>query len=230
VSQSSLSAAPARPAGVPATIAAFDVDGTLTWTDSFVLFLRFVAGDAAFAARMAALSPAFLAHKAGLVSRDAVKGRVVAAFFAGMAVERHQDWCARFSEIAYPLIARGDGLQRLAAHQGAGDAVFLVSASLTGYLEPWARALGCDGVLATRMGVAGDRLTGGLAGPNCWGPEKLARIKAAAPGARLVAAYGDSRGDREMLAGADMGAHRTFHDKPHDAAERVRAILSKRAG
>jgi phosphatidylglycerophosphatase C len=209
-------------------VAAFDVDGTLTWTDSFVLFLRFVAGDLGFAAGMAGLAPVLAAHTLGVVSRHQAKEAVVRRFLGGMDAGRYRDLCAHFGEAAYPLIARADGLQRLEAHRGVGDTVALVSASLADYLKVWSNQIGGPDVLATEVEVAGGRLTGALAGQNCWGPEKLARVRTRWPTARLVAAYGDSRGDREMLAAADRPGYRLFHDRPQDAGERIRSILSGR--
>jgi phosphatidylglycerophosphatase C len=55
--------------------------------------------------------------------------------------------------------------------------------------------------------------TGRLAGLNCWGPEKVRRlIEYAGPKENyLLYAYGDSRGDREMLNLADNPFYREFH-------------------
>ena len=65
-------------------------------------------------------------------------------------------------------------------------------------------------MLATRLAVGADgRLTGELDGANCRGPEKVRRLHEwldTAHGGRSaveVVAYGDSPGDREMLADAD---------------------------
>src|SRR5207247_1629419 len=67
---------------------------------------------------------------------------------------------------------------------------------------PIGRRLGFDAVLATRLEVDGAGvLTGQLAGANCRGPEKVARLRAWRGDTLVVAyAYGDSAGDREMLA------------------------------
>ena len=53
------------------------------------------------------------------------------------------------------------------------------------------------------------RLTGRMAGPNCRGPEKVARLEewlaARCDGEPAhVFAYGDSAGDRDLLARADV--------------------------
>ena len=57
-------------------------------------------------------------------------------------------------------------------------------------------------MLATRLEVdEAGLLTGRLAGANCRGPEKVARLRAWRGDTLVVAyAYGDSAGDREMLA------------------------------
>jgi phosphatidylglycerophosphatase C len=59
------------------------------------------------------------------------------------------------------------------------------------------------------------RITGALDGPNCRGPEKVVRLQAAfGQDVRLAAAYGDTAGDREMLAIAETRGYRVFRAKP----------------
>ena len=92
----------------------------------------------------------------------------------------------------------------------AGDTVVLVSASFEVYLRPLAELLGADDVLAVRLRGRPRRcFTGRLDGANCRGPEKVVRLHewldrhAGGRAAVHLTAYGDSAGDREMLADAD---------------------------
>jgi phosphatidylglycerophosphatase C len=101
-------------------------------------------------------------------------------------------------------------VQSLHGHADAGHTVLLVSASFEVYLRPLAELLGAHDVLAVRLEVGDDGiLTGRLEGPNCRGPEKVVRLHdwldrhAGGRGAVHLTAYGDSRGDRELLADAD---------------------------
>ena len=68
-------------------------------------------------------------------------------------------------------------------------------------------------VLGTKVEVdAAGCLTGRFATPNCYGPEKVRRIEAVWPHREQydVSAFGDSRGDKEMLAYADQGYFKPF--------------------
>jgi HAD superfamily hydrolase (TIGR01490 family) len=197
-------------------VAAFDVDGTLTWADSYLLFLRFVAGRLGFVVKMVQLVPTFLAYRLGALPRSAVKEKTLSVFLAGMAAEDYLARCRLFAQIIYPIIGRADGLARLKAHQGVRDQVALVSASLRDYLAVWADDLGVDHVLASEVEIVNGRLTGRLLGENCWGPGKLAAIRSTFQDAPLVAAYGDTRGDKEMLAAAQNPGFRIFEEIPRD--------------
>jgi phosphatidylglycerophosphatase C len=76
--------------------------------------------------------------------------------------------------------------------------------------------LGADALLGTELVFdAEDRVSGGFAGPNCRGAEKVRRLQAAyGPDIRLAAAYGDTSGDTEMLEIADEQGFRVFTGKP----------------
>jgi phosphatidylglycerophosphatase C len=77
----------------------------------------------------------------------------------------------------------------------------LVSASLEIYLLPWAKTIGLDQVIGTRLAVQNGLLTGRIIGQNCYGAEKVKRLQAVLGDLSqyCIYAYGDSRGDRELL-------------------------------
>lgn len=195
-------------------IAAFDVDGTLTWTDSFMLFLRFTSGRSGFAYRLVGLLPTFLRYLLRLQSRDETKNQLMTAFLKGMSLKRYEKWCVDFAACAYPLIVRPDAIARLNNHLGVRDEVVLVSASLEDYLQPFAHAIGANGVVATQVEVFEGVLTGRMKGPNCRCAQKVSRLQARFETARVVAAYGDSAGDKELLQAAEVPGYRVFNEAP----------------
>jgi len=85
----------------------------------------------------------------------------------------------------------------------------IVSASYESYVRVVAGALGDIAVVATRLEADEGRCTGRLDGANCRGPEKVRRLHAWLEAEGLARdeitlyAYGDSSGDRELLAWSD---------------------------
>jgi phosphatidylglycerophosphatase C len=142
--------------------------------------------------------------------RDALKEASAMAAFGGRPLEVVEIEATLFAQSVFETGLRGDVVDSLRAHQSRGDTVVLVSASFEVYLRPLAQLLGADDVLAARLEVDSDGvLTGRLAGANCRGPEKVRRLhgwldeRAGGRAAVHVTAYGDSKGDRELLADAD---------------------------
>ena len=82
----------------------------------------------------------------------------------------------------------------------------MVSASVEEWVAPWCLNLGVDKVLTTKVEVKEGRLTGRLLSKNCYGQEKVNRLLEVEPerNSYILHAYGDSRGDKEMLAFADF--------------------------
>lgn len=202
------------------TVAAFDFDGTLSSRDNFLRFVRLAAGTATTARALAAAVPTAIASRRDPAQRDVAKAVVLRATMRGRPATAVRDLGARFARTVVADHLHPEIAERLEEHRRAGHELVIVSASLTCYLEPAAAALGVPTVLATDLAVGPDgRLTGELAGPNVRGPEKAARLDAWLAGAPArVWAYGDSTGDRELLARAD---HPCLVDRrgrlPHDA-------------
>ena len=193
---------PTTPAG-GSVVAAFDVDGTLTRADCVRPFLERLAGRRALASvllrRFAPMVKA-LARR----DRDDLKEIVVGGVFRGRFVSEVAAVGGAFAAHVEAKMLRPDTLARLRWHQSSGHSVVLVSASLRPYLDPLAASLGLEGVLCADVERDGDRYLDTLVGGNCRGPEKARRLAAWLAANDLtdadIWAYGDSSGDRELLA------------------------------
>jgi len=186
-------------------VAAFDFDGTITTRDSLRDFVRYAAGHGRFAVGVVATSPWLLGMLAGLCDRGAAKARFLAATIGQLGQAELEDLARNFASHRLPGMVRPEMLARVHQHRHLGHRLVLVSASPSLYLKYWAAQAGFDAVLATELAFRDERFSGSLAGPNCWGPQKIARLQhwfGNSPPQTLYA-YGDSRGDREMLALAD---------------------------
>jgi phosphatidylglycerophosphatase C len=189
------------------TVVAFDVDGTITTRDCVVPFLRRIAGTG-LAVGLVRRSGRLLAALARR-DRDALKALAAEAAFRGRSCDAVRAEGAAFADDVADRWLDASTMEHLRRHLEEGDDVVMVSASFDVYLEPLAARLGVPTVLGTRLVCHDGCLTGDLDGVNCRGPEKVARLHAwlderhgGRSRVRLVA-YGDSPGDRELLADAD---------------------------
>jgi phosphatidylglycerophosphatase C len=141
--------------------------------------------------------------------RDAWKDAVLVHLLAGEPAETLDAAGAAYADfLLNGDRLRPDALDRIAEHRERGHRVVIVSASPETYLHPLGQALGVDAALGTRLEVDPDGLlTGRMIGRNCRGPEKVTRLEAWLDGTATESlwAYGDSGGDRELLARADVG-------------------------
>lgn len=192
------------------SVAAFDFDGTLTHRDTLFGFLAFACGRRALVRALARSLPTVASARAGRASRDAAlrdagKERLLFDLFAG----RDESWFHEQGEVYARLLTRRfrpDMQQRLDWHREQGHRLVIVSASLQTYLDHIGVEHGFDAVIAVQLEAVDGVLTGRLRGPNVRGPEKEVRLRAwldSLGGHGELWAYGNSTGDRELLAMAD---------------------------
>ena len=196
-------------------VAAFDFDGTLTRHDTLLPFLLHVLGAPAVMRHAFILSPTLAGYSLGMIRNDVAKERVLTQCLAGMRIDELQREAAEFAEHKLPGLVRTEAIHRFVWHKKEGHRCVVISASLDLYVRPWARRAGFDDVIASRLETLEDgRITGNLLGKNCFGIEKVRRLEALL-GPRsgyTLYAYGDSRGDKELLSGADYAYYREIPD------------------
>lgn len=203
-------------------IIAFDFDGTITTADTFALFLRYYAGTLRWLGNILRLMPTFIAYKVGRIDRHAVKAAVVNRFFAGEPIAKIESTAERFAKEIIPNYVRPAALAhvkaKLADRNVGPETLYICSASIGPYLRYWARSTGIHPahVMATELESDGATATGGLKGYNVWGANKVRRIfdQFAPQSVKILEAYGDTRGDREMLHAAEASYFRPFRVSP----------------
>jgi len=193
-------------------VAAFDFDVTITTKDTFVPFLYRAFGGNRVRSTFSKLSLDAMGVVLGLSNRDRFKEKVVAALFLGEPIDRLRQEGQEYAKSIVGLV-RPSAMRRIEWHKEQGHRLVMVSASLDLYLEPIAEMLGFNDLLCTKLSTNHLIFDGKLAGPNCRGPEKAKRLQALLGNMSgyEIYAYGDSAGDREMLAAADHPHYRFFN-------------------
>lgn len=196
-------------------VAAFDFDGTLTRRETLLAFLLHTLGPLRVARDALMLSPTLAGYALKMIPNDVAKQRVFVRCLGGMGIDELRRQGEQFAATTLPGLMRPEAMRRLAWHRQQGHRCVVISASLELYVRPWAIQAGFDDVLATHLEIRADGTTTGmLSGNNCYGIEKVRRLDALL-GARdgyTLYAYGDSRGDRELLSAADHAYYRLMPD------------------
>jgi HAD superfamily hydrolase (TIGR01490 family) len=182
-------------------IAFLDFDGTITTKDTLLEMIKFSKGSFRFYLGFLINSPWLLAWKAGIISNQRAKERMLTWFFGGMQLDHFQDTCNRFASTAIPNLIRPKALSEIRLLQEKAVEVVIVSASPANWLQPWTDQLG-TALLATRLETSNQTVTGNILDRNCHGDEKVRRIRESynLSDYDYIIAYGDSKGDKPMLA------------------------------
>ncbi len=185
-------------------VAIFDLDGTLTWHDTFIGFLAGYARRQGRRWRVLLSPPALLAfglHR----DRGLLKQRLIRLFMRGDSRAGVDAWAGEFAAATLERGMRPQALTVLERHREAGHFLVLLSASPDLYVPRIGALLRMDRVICTEVSYAGDRLDGALLTPNRRGEEKvrcLSALRAEFPQARF-SAYGNAASDIAHLALAD---------------------------
>lgn len=189
-------------------IYAFDFDGTLTTKDTLIEFIRFAKGTVAFGCGFLRYAHLLVLMKLGLYPNWKAKQKVFAHFFKGITIEDFDSICQAFAASSHHLL-RPKGIEAIHQAQNDGAEVLIVSASIDNWVQPFFANVK---VLGTQIEVMDGKLTGRFLTKNCYGQEKVNRILSLYPNRQdyYLTAYGDSRGDKELLTFADESHFKPF--------------------
>ncbi len=195
-------------------LALFDFDGTITTDDSLIKFIRFVVGDAKFVIGMAVLSPMLTAYKLKLIPNYKAKQYMISYFFKGMDENKFMQVAKEYSLKHIKTILRSEAMEKIAWHKEQGHKIVIVSASIECWLKPWCNENHLD-LIATKLEIKDNIITGKFLTKNCYGIEKANRVqeKYNLDDCDHIYAYGDSRGDKELLELADESFYKPFTRK-----------------
>ncbi|MBN1295249.1 HAD family hydrolase [bacterium] len=193
-------------------LALFDFDGTITRRDTLLDFMIFSIGKPRAIGVFIRLLPSVFAFLTKRITNQQLKETFLLLSFQGMEERSLRQLADEYSKKRLPKLLRPTAMERIEWHKAAGHHIVIVSASADTWLERWCQNENLD-LICSHLETKDGRITGRLLGLNCRGPEKVRRIQQHLnlENYEKIYAYGDSRGDREMLDLADEGEFRLFH-------------------
>ncbi len=190
----------------------FDFDGTITNRNSLPDFIKFAVGKKKYYIGLLKLSPMLLQYLLKIISNSTAKENLIKYFFRGWDATTFCDLGNTYAKQYLNRIVREEALMKIKEYNRNADKVVVVSASLEFWLQAWCKENKVD-LIATKLEVVNNVITGKFATKNCYGPEKVSRIKREYNLEKYdsICAYGDSSGDKEMLAIANEKFYRFFN-------------------
>lgn len=201
-------------------IFAFDFDGTVTSADTLIGLIRHVYGTRGLLRGLLRFAPVLVLMKLHLFSNHKAKQMLFRYYFCGMTLCEFNTHCREYAQKDFRIV-RPAAIAGMAGAQRRGASVVVVSASMPNWVAEFIRLAAANPryglhadieVIGTEPETAGGVLTGRFATPNCYGAEKTRRLLALYPdrSSYRLEAFGDSRGDRELLAMADKAHYKPF--------------------
>lgn len=189
----------------------FDFDGTLTYKDTMFLFLKFYDSKKYFWSYLKHI-PVFILVKLKLMNAEAAKKSFIASILKDEREIKINRKVIAFFEENYPEIIRESALDFLKTIDRNQTTCYLITASLDIWVKPFAKEMGMT-LLATEAKFVDGRYVGDFKTKNNNGEEKVKRIKAEMADKKFdkIIAFGDTSGDKPMLAFAHESHYRFFN-------------------
>ena len=194
----------------------FDFDGTVTTADTLLAFIRHSCGTARFLGVFAMYSPLLVLMKLHLYPNYKAKERIFGRLFQGMTEAHFNALCNAFAADSRHLL-RPKAVALIKECTARGEQVCIVSASIDNWVRPFFGGIAAGAqppltVIGTQPEVKDGLMTGRFLTRNCYGAEKVRRVQAVIGDRNdcYITAFGDSRGDKELLDYADEAHYRPF--------------------
>ncbi len=195
---------PPKSSSAEQKVAVFDLDGTITYRDTYIEFLLFCLRKRPVRVlRGGALLLYYCAYKLGFRSNHWLKAKFLGAVAGGLGGERLKSLCEDFSEKTVKTNIKPRAIDELKRLKQKGYVLVLATASFEFYVAQLCDALGMDHLLCTKAELdGGGCITGELDGKNCIGAEKgrqLEELKKECRWLEISRAYSDDKVDLPLF-------------------------------
>lgn len=192
-------------------IAAFDFDGTLTTSDTMIPFMNYALGNFKFLVIIIKNSFWIIMYLFKLYPNWKTKQRLFKACFKGWSYESLEKKAIDFAK-THNYLLNSNAVNKLKEHIAKNNKVYIISASIDIWVKPFFKDIPNIVYITTEIEIINDIVTGSFKTKNCYGKEKVNRLKQIEPIREeyTLYAYGDSKGDKYLLNYAEFPFYRHF--------------------
>jgi HAD superfamily hydrolase (TIGR01490 family) len=186
-------------------LALFDFDGTITTQDTYSKFIMASTPKLRLILGYILLFPVILLYKCKLLPASKIRPVITWVSFKNRKINDISSVVTDFVNSYLPTVMRNNMLEKIKWHQKNGDEVYVVSASLSPYLNLWCSGQGVK-VLCSELEIINGKFSGKYVNGDCSGLRKVSAIHSELNLSifNKVFAYGDTNEDLAMLSLADI--------------------------
>ena len=195
-------------------IAIFDLDYTLTKRGTWGRFIASTIKTRPYLwpVILFAMAKNQWLYKRGKAPRCGVKKAMMKLAMVGWSQEKVEHHAQIFAQREVETGLRPGAIKALQSHRAYGDTLIIASAAVDAVVKPICDLLNIEHYVATNMAYINGHLSSEFASKNCYGPEKLERMKeylqqnpALQQNNTIITMYSDSHSDLDILLWADVG-------------------------
>lgn len=182
------------------TLVLVDFDKTLYKKDSLIEFTRFYKGTFQLIIGFIALSPMLLKWKLGKISNETAKQKFMTYFFKNEHYNLLLEKGKQFSNENIPRNLNKNIWAKIQKFQEQNADIYIVTASFREWIYGWTEENNLK-LITTKLEIVNNKITGKFKTKNCYGIEKVNRIKEKInlENYDKIVVFGNGKGDYEML-------------------------------
>ena len=182
------------------TLVLVDFDKTLYKKDSLIEFTKFYKGYFNICIGFLLLFPSLLKWKLGIVSNETVKQKFISYFFKEEDYNLFLEKGKQFSNENIPKNLNQTIWKEIKNHQDNDAEIYIVTASFQEWIINWSE-MNKIKLITTELEIIDTKITGNFKSKNCYGIEKVNRIKEKIniENYDKIIVFGNGKGDYEML-------------------------------
>lgn len=188
-------------------VAYFDFDGTITTHDTLIPYVLYVVGYLKFIFKLPFILIIISSYLLGFINNEKAKEKFLTLMIKGISRGYLEKKAREFALLKLDKYINTNIYNKLEYHAEHKHSIIIVSANLAIYLRYWVKKHYLSGVIATEIDFNNNFATGKLKTKNCYGIEKVNRIKEYLQEHNksyvYSYGYGNSKGDHELLEFVD---------------------------
>ncbi|MGQ9644684.1 MAG: HAD family hydrolase, partial [Ignavibacterium sp.] len=193
----------------------FDFDKTITVCDTILPISRYLCEQLKRKNKFRIVQLYFLLFRMNFISSKSFKEKIVTTLLKGLNSEQIEKTILKFYQENYSNLLNGKIVEQINSEKQKGNYVIIITSNIQLFVNPIKKLLDVNDVFATQVEVADKIIGEKIVGENCSGKVKAEILNKCKQkyNPEKVIAYGDSKGDFDMLNNADEGYLLTYSFK-----------------